>query len=124
MSELRLSAYREKALGILAIVFVAGLATGVLGTRAYDRHMDATKGDPLQQQASVAMDRLTHDLDLNDEQAERVQAILDHYIMFEADLLSQVRSLQQQGRKEILEVLDAEQRSKFETMVRPVSTGP
>ncbi|MCB9385649.1 MAG: hypothetical protein H6509_13620 [Bryobacterales bacterium] len=124
MSELRLTAYREKALGILAIVFVAGLATGVLGTRAYDRHADAANSDPLQQQVAVAMDRLRGDLNLNDEQAERVQAILDHYIMFEADLLSQVRSLQQQGRKEILEVLDAEQRSKFETMVRPVSAGP
>ena len=124
MSEARLIACREKALGILAIVFVAGLATGVLGTRAYDHNVATVRVNPLEQQTSVAMERLNRDLSLDDEQAQKVRAILDHYIMFEADLLDQVRSLQQQGRQEILEVLNDEQREKFQTMVRPVSTAP
>jgi hypothetical protein len=124
MSEARLVACREKALGILTVVFVAGLATGILGTRSYDRYAAAPPLDPLQQETAVAMDRLSRDLELNDEQAAKVRAILDSYIMLEADLLSQVRTLQQQGRKEIIGVLDANQREKFETMVRPVSTAP
>lgn len=124
MSEARLVACREKAVGILAVVFVAGLATGILGTRTYDHHVAEAPPNPLEQQTSVAMERLSRDLSLNDEQAEKVRSILDDYIMFEADLLAQVRTLQQQGRQEILQVLDPEQREKFETMVRPVSTAP
>ena len=124
MSEARLIACREKALAILAVVFVAGLATGILGTRAYDRHMAKVTADPLEQQRDVAMERLSRDLALDDQQASKVQTILDEYIMLEADLLSQVRSLQQQGRNEILQVLDANQRTKFENMLRKVSTAP
>jgi hypothetical protein len=124
MSEARLVACREKALGILAVVFVAGLATGILGTRAYDRHSARAAQDPLQQQSAVAMERLNRDLSLNDEQSRKVQAILDEYIMMEADLLSQVHTLQQQGRQEIMQVLEPEQRTKFETMLHEVSTAP
>ncbi len=124
MSEARLVACREKALGILLVIFVAGLASGILGTRAYDRHAAQVKLNPLEQQREVAMERLSRDLSLDADQARKVQTILDEYIMMEADLLSQVRTLQQQGRKEILQVLEPEQRTKFETMVRPVSTGP
>jgi hypothetical protein len=124
MSEARLVACREKALGILLVVFVAGLATGILGTRSYDNHLARAAVDPLAPQKAVAMERLTRDLSLNDDQAGRVQTIIDEYIMMEADLLSQVRTLQQQGRSEILQVLEPEQRTKFETMVHPVSTAP
>lgn len=125
MSGARLVACREKALGILAVVFVAGLATGVLGTRAYDRHAGPEMAaNPVQEQTEVAVERLHRDLDLTQEQAEKLKIILDEHIMLEADLLSQMRSLQQQGRTEILGVLTAEQKAKFETLVMPVSTGP
>ena len=72
----------------------------------------------------MAMDRLTRDLSLNDEQARKVQSIIDEYIMMEADLLSQVHNLQQQGRQEIMKVLEPEQRTKFESMLHTVSTAP
>ena len=124
MSEARLIACREKALGILAVIFVAGLATGILGTRGYDRYVEKKTANPLEQQSAVAIERLRRDLSLDEEQANKVRTILDEYIMMEADLLSQVHTLQQQGRSEILEVLDPDQRTKFETMLRNVSTAP
>jgi hypothetical protein len=124
MSEARLIACREKALGILAVIFVAGLATGILGTRGYDRYVEKKTANPLEQQSAVAIERLRRDLSLDEEQANKVRTILDEYIMMEADLLSQVHMLQQEGRSKILQVLDPEQRTKFETMLHNVSTAP
>ena len=125
MSEARLLACREKAFAILAIVFVAGLATGVFGLRAYDNHAAGPIVDnPPHQQTVVALERLNRDLSLTPEQAEKLQIILDEHIMMEADLMAQMRALQQQGREEILKVLEPEQRAKFETMLHSVSTEP
>lgn len=125
MSEARLSACKEKAYGILAIVFVAGLSTGVLGVRAFDRHSGSTvAGGSLEVQTEVAIERLNRDLDLSLDQQQKLQIILDEHIMLEADLLSQMRTLQQQGRSEILQVLTPDQKAKFDSMVTPVSTGP
>ena len=125
MSEARLVACREKAFGILAIVFVAGLATGVLGVRAYDHQAEApVTQSPLQQQTAVAIERLNRDLDLSPKQADRLKVILDDHIMMEADLLAQMRQLQQQGREEIMQVLDEGQKTKFTVMLQTVSAGP
>lgn len=125
MSGARLVACREKALGILAVVFVAGLATGILGLRVYDRRLAPSAAqNPVQEQTGVAVERLHRDLDLTAEQAEKLRVILDEHIMLEADLLAQMRALQQQGRTEIMAVLTPEQKAKFESRVMPVSTGP
>ena len=122
MSEARLIACREKALGILAVIFVAGLATGILGTRGYDRYVEKKTANPLEQQSAVAIERLRRDLSLDEEQANKVRTILDEYIMMEADLLSQVHTLQQQGRSS--EQNDPQQRlaSPHMRLPRPVRT--
>lgn len=125
MSDARLVACKEKAYGILAIVFAAGLATGILGVRAYDRRSSpAVVENPLEQQTEVAIERLNRDLELSARQQEDLKVILDEHIMMEADLMSQMRALQQQGRDEILKVLTSEQKAKFESLVTPISTGP
>ncbi len=126
MSEARLVAYREKAFGLLAAVFVAGLATGVLGLRAYDKHARAEPAATTapKEQTLVALERLSTNLELTPEQSQEVQIILDEHIMLEADLLAQMRALQQQGREEIMRVLNEQQKKKFEGMLHSFAAAP
>ena len=123
MSEAQLAAWKGKAYTVLAIVFVAGLATGILGLRAYTRYAVQQAAQPVHEQTVVAVDKLNKELGLTPDQIKKLTVILDDHIMMEADLLAKMRALQQEGRTEIVKVLTPEQRAKFESMVHPVS-GP
>ncbi|MBI1358533.1 MAG: hypothetical protein GC160_29705 [Acidobacteria bacterium] len=118
----KLSACQGKATALLAGVFLAGVLSGGVGMRVWDRTQQADAViDPIRAESALALERLSNELALNPEQVQQVQIILDEYIMLEADLMSQMRARQQQGRAEILKVLDQQQRSKFEGMFQPVS---
>ena len=126
MSEVRLIACRERALGILALVFAAGVASGVIGGRAIDRQSAsyaAAEASTAREEARVALEELAADLDLDAAQKRKVGVILDEHIMMEADLLAQIRHIQQGGRGEIAKVLKHDQRVKFEGMALPVASG-
>ena len=126
MSETRLIACREKALGILAMVFVAGIASGVIGVRALDRQSAsyaAAAASTAREEARLALEELAGDLELDETQRRKVGVILDEHIMMEADLLAQIRRIQQDGRGEIAKVLKHEQRVKFEGMSLPAASG-
>ena len=120
MSEARLSACQGQALALAIGVFAAGLASGAIGMRVYEQRAAADVSVHAVQ-AELAVDELRTVLHLDEQQAERVRMILDESIMAEADLLSQIRFIQQEGRSQILEVLDLQQRSQFEAMVQRVS---
>jgi hypothetical protein len=122
MSEARLTACHGKAAALIIGIFIAGFASGAVGMRVFDRQAPASAEDPVNAQALMAVEELKSALDLDEQQVERLQLILDESIMAEADLLSQIRAIQQDGRDQILEVLNEGQRKKFETMVRQVSS--
>ena len=87
--------------------------------RAFDGQ---TGADPVvttspEQQTLVALERLDAELDLTQQQSDEIQIILDEHIMLEADLLAQMRALQQQGRAEIMRLLTDEQKKKFERLL-------
>lgn len=117
----KLSACQGKVSALLAGVFLAGVLSGGIGMRVWNQQQVAAQADPLRVESELALDKLSTELALKPAQIDDVQTILDKYIMLEADLMSQMRSMQNQGRAEILTVLDQQQRSKFEGMFRPVS---
>jgi len=126
MSEARLSACRGKAVALVAAIFIAGAASGALGMRMFERHIasaEASGRAAYQDQTLIALDRLTNELSLNQDQVDRVETILDECIMMEADLLTQIRELQQHGRERILEVLEPSQRERFRRMIRQDADG-
>ena len=116
----KLTACQGKVSALLAAVFLAGVLSGGVGMRVWDKQT-APPADPVLAESQLALERLSTELDLKPDQVGQVQTILDQYIMLEADLMSQMRALQNQGRAEILKILDQQQRSKFEAMFRPVS---
>jgi MFS family permease len=65
----------------------------------------------------VVAQHLRDELVLSAAQTAQVEEILDYCIMREADLLTQGRQLKVEARERIYELLDAQQRKKFENVI-------
>ena len=126
MADARMLACQGKAFGIIAVVFIGGVALGAMGARAYisgqltmsEQHAELLHTP----EAMVALERLSEQLALTDDQERRIHSILDECIMSEADLFGQIRDVQAEGRRRILGVLDEEQRERFEDVVLEAKT--
>ena len=124
MSEPRVESYRGKAFLILLIVFLGGAVAGAVSTKIFQRHVnvaDSTESRPHVHNPSVAVDHLREELELDAGQVDQLQGILDHCIMKEADLLSQIEYAKEDGRRRILKILNEQQRGKFDAALLQVS---
>lgn len=106
-------------MGMMAAVFAIGVASGALAIHLYEGqlHKPAAISIDFEDDSYHALEEMSRQLNLDDSQRSRVQGILDECIMQEADLLMQVRSIQQDGRLRILDVLEPEQKASFDSMV-------
>jgi Spy/CpxP family protein refolding chaperone len=110
---------KSKAFAILVAVFLGGFVSGAVALRIYHQQTaqaDAPRID-LHSQPGVVAQHLRDELVLSDAQTAQVEEILDYCIMREADLLTQGRQLKVEARERIYELLDAQQRKKFENVI-------
>ncbi len=124
MSEPRVESYRGKAFLILLVVFLGGAIGGAVSTKIFQRNAnvaDSAEGTPHVHNASVTVERLREELDLDTGQVNQLQGILDHCIMKEADLLDQIKYAKEDGRRRILDILNEQQRGKFDAALLRVS---
>ena len=119
MSEIKLSSCRDLAITMLAAVFIAGGTLGAVGMRMFEHSGGHDPGTI--DVGGPAVQKLIDELSLTADQAERVKLILDESIMMEADHLDQIQQIRENGRRRILEILDQDQRLRFETQVYPVA---
>lgn len=121
----RLSACTGKALAILAFVFMGGVTLGVVGMQVLGNPpvvSSAQHGGVFHHQESgMAVEELRLQLDLSDAQVQKIHMILDESIMAETNLLDQLQVVQTDGRARIVELLDQEQRAKFNEWVRELA---
>jgi hypothetical protein len=111
----------------LAGVFLAGVGTGMLGMNyglhdlMHSQKIEAPK--PPDQQAEL--ERFRRELNLTPEQTEKLGVILTDYQHFyqsvqeqieQMRLRDQIDDLRATGKSRILEILDDNQRAKFEKM--------
>jgi len=68
------------------------------------------------------MEQLQRDLDLNPDQSETIKLILDDYAKYFMNLEDQRQTLYQSGRLKILDVLNEQQKAKFERLLRSDKT--
>ena len=123
MSEPRVESYRGKAFLILLIVFLGGAVAGAVSTKIFSpKVVESTEDAPHVHHPSVAVDHLREELDLDPGQVNQLQGILDHCIMKEADLLTQIESAKEDGRRRILKILNEQQRGKFDAALLEVSS--
>ena len=122
MSDAKLSTCYGKAFSILGAVFLAGAMLGAVGMRAFE-HSNAHASESRARVVEVAVENLTAELSLSPDQVKKVQMILDESIMMEADHLAQIQKIQENGRGQILQLLDHEQDMPLEMigirLVRP-----
>jgi hypothetical protein len=111
----------------LAGMFLAGIGTGMLGMR-YGLHEQIHRvvapAAPAPTQDAV-LDRFRSELNLSPDQTQKVAAVLADYKHYyqavqeqieEIRLRDQIDDLRATGKNKILEILNSDQRAKFERM--------
>jgi Spy/CpxP family protein refolding chaperone len=111
----------------LAGVFLVGLGTGMLGMRygLHDQlHQVVEPAAPAPTQDAV-LERFRTELNLSSDQTQKLSSVLADYQQYyqavqeqieEMRLRDQIDDLRSTGKNRILEILNPEQREKFEKM--------
>lgn len=113
----------RKAVLLVVVVFVLGIALGAVGTYLVTSRVQAARVQPsLRTGPGHAMAVFTRDLDLNQDQQNQIQAILNDtrakYAQLHEKLDPEYEEVRQEGRQKIRQVLTPEQRPKFEDLLR------
>jgi len=101
-----------RILAMLFFVFLAGAAVGAL-TMRYGLHERMHPHPRLSDATTISFEKLRHELNLTDEQSEKLRSILDDFVAYHHDLEEQVESYRATGKNRILQILTPEQRTRF-----------
>ena len=121
-------ANNRKALALIALVFLLGVALGAVGHSIADRRVLGARTQPpapfLQPRPNPlrGVARLTSELNLTPDQQKQIGEILadtqHRYDAVHDQMNPQFAQIRQQGRDQISQVLTTEQRSKFEDYLK------
>ena len=108
-----------RVLTVLLLVFITGALAGALSMR-YGLHNILHPGstswkDP--KSSAVFLERCRTELNLTPQQAEQMATILDDYKMYYETVQEQLADVRATGRSRIMELLNDEQRRKFEKLL-------
>jgi|ERR1700733_9395456 hypothetical protein len=123
-----ISAPNRKAVALLFLVFVLGIALGAVGLTVVNRRVFGARLRPIgagpgpDQTRPVV--RLTHDLSLTPDQTKQVSVILNDmqskYDAIRVQTTPQFEQVRQTGREQIRELLTPEQQPKFEEFLQRI----
>ncbi len=118
----------RKAIALLVVVFVLGVALGALGLTVMNRRVDGARAEvrPVSRTQAPdptrAVSRLTRDLDLTPDQQQRLSEILTNtqsrYNAIRQQMNPQFDQARAQSRDQIRQILTPEQQPKFEDFLR------
>ena len=108
-----------KVLRVLALVFVAGAFSGAVAYRLGRIVMRPT-GIATSSASTMGgkdtLGMLKRELNLTPRQSDQVAAIIEDYKRYYGNIQDQVEEVRATGKNRILDVLDPQQRSKFEKL--------
>lgn len=107
-----------RILTTLMLVFLAGAATGAISMRLGVHgwlHPPAAASHPATRDA--VLNRFKTELDLDRAQTEKLSLVLDDYRQYYESLQEQLDDLRSTGKTRILQILNPEQRIKFQKMM-------
>jgi Spy/CpxP family protein refolding chaperone len=115
----------RKAVLIVIVLFLLGIALGSVGTYLVTMRVQAAKPQAtLVHNPAHTMALYTRDLNLNTDQQAQIQAILSGmragYAALHEKLDPEYEKVRQQGRDRIRQLLTPEQRPKFEELLRQI----
>ena len=109
-----------KAIGVLAVIFFSGVATGLLSSNLIESF---TEDRSTQFRIEATLQDLAEELALNPSQMEQIRAILDDVIMQEAELLGELKWNQHEAHQRITKFLTPEQNQLFNQLIRVAHQG-
>ena len=80
-----------------------------------DADEDIRSAEPGEKQ--MAVQHFYRELDLNEDQARAIEAILDEFIMQQADLMDRYRNTRLSGHDRILQILNDDQKKRFKKVL-------
>jgi flagellar basal body-associated protein FliL len=115
----------RKAVVLVFVLFVLGIALGSVGTYMVTMRVQAARpAATLVHNPAHTMAMYTRDLNLNADQQTQIMAILNDmragYAALHEKLDPEYERVRQQGRERIRQLLTAEQRPKFEELLRQI----
>ncbi len=111
-----------KVISTLVVVFLAGAAVGALGMqlglhdKLHRTAAAASKPVPLAAKDAV-LQRFKTELNLTPAQTQQISSILDDYRHYYQSLQDQLDDVRAMGKTRIVQILDDEQRQKFDKMM-------
>src|SRR6266849_3521001 len=111
----RLNSLNSRVLTTLLLVFAAGAASGALWMRLdlHDR-LHRTASASTKTASDAVLQNFRTKLDLSTEQTQKIALVLEDYRHYYDSLQDQLDDLRATGKNRILEILDPQQREKFE----------
>jgi Spy/CpxP family protein refolding chaperone len=110
-----------KIVSTLMLVFLAGAATGALSMRFGlhgQLHRPAQTGP---ENREAILNRFRAELNLSPPQTEKLALVLDDYRQYYQSLQDQLEDLRATGKTGIMQILNPEQRVKFEKMMNDLA---
>ena len=116
--------WREpRILSTLFLVFLAGAASGALsmhfGLNTKLRRVVSIS--PREPSREMVLQRFKSELDLSGDQSEKLAMVLDDYRQYYQSLQDQLDDLRSTGKSRILQILNPEQRDRFEKMMNDLA---
>jgi len=114
-----------KVLGTLVLVFLAGSAVGALTMQfgLHDRmHRTVSAASapvPVHKAATndAMVQRFKTELNLSGDQTDKIAIVLDDYRQYYQSLQDQLDNVRSTGKTRIMQILDEQQRAKFEKIM-------
>ncbi len=114
-----------KVIGTLVLVFLAGGAVGALTMQLglherLHRTVSAASVPATEHKASTndaLVQRFKTELNLSGDQTDKIAMVLDDYRQYYQSLEDQLDDVRSTGKNRILQILDEQQRTKFEKIV-------
>lgn len=105
------------------LVFLCGAAAGALTMRIAGSYMARPSISTWKESTrEMTLDWFRRELALTPEQAREIEAVLDDYVIYYQNLQTQMDDFRYEGKKRILQILNEEQRKKYERMSGQMAT--
>jgi Spy/CpxP family protein refolding chaperone len=103
-----------RILSTLLLVFLAGASSGALSMRLGLHDKLHRTGQPNRE---VVLQKFRNQLDLSGAQTQQIGMVLDDYGQYYESLEEQLDDLRATGKTRILQILDPDQRAKFQKIM-------
>lgn len=123
MSDNRMTWQNPRILSILLLVFVCGAMAGAVTMRlGFSQSIRRPQSYWKEGGKEISLDRFRRELSLNDDQTRQMEAVLNDFVMYYQSLQEQMNDVRAQGKFRITQILNEEQRQKFDRMINDLQS--